>query len=65
MTDVGDVHNAVNVVARVSEILLKHVLHNVGAEISYVREMINGRSAGIHADLALLARNKFFSFSCK
>ena len=65
MTHVGDVHNTVNVISRVRKILFKHVLHNVSAEVSDVREMVNGRPAGVHADLALLTRYKFFSFSCK
>ena len=36
MPHVGDVHNPLHVVADVAQILLQHILHDVGAEVPYV-----------------------------
>ena len=65
MTYVGDIHNALNVVANVAKILFKHVLHSVGTEISYMSKVINRRSAGVDRNLARFSGNEFISFSCK
>ena len=48
MADVGNVHDTVDVVAFIAECLFKNVLHNITAQVSNVRKMINGRSAGVH-----------------
>ena len=64
VSHVGNVHNARYVIACVAKIFFKNVLHNIRAQISYMSEMIDRRSAGIHTYLAFLVRNKFFSDSC-
>ena len=65
MSYVGDIHNSLYVVSDVAEVLLKHVLHDVCAEVTDVRKMIYGRTAGVHAHLALLVRGEIFFCSCK
>jgi hypothetical protein len=65
VSDVGDVHNARNVIARIAQILLQHVLHDIGTQVTNMRIVIYGRSAGIDADLAGLVGYEFFSFMGK
>ena len=48
MADIGDVHDTVDVVAFIAECLFQDILHNITAQVSDVRKMINGRSAGVH-----------------
>ena len=62
---VGYVHNSCNVKTCVAEILFKHVLHNIAAQISDVRVVIYRRAAGVHINLACDVGYEFFSFSCK
>ena len=45
---VGDVHDAVHVVSGVAQVLLQHVLHDVGAQVADVGEMVHGGAAGVH-----------------
>ena len=63
VTNVGDVHNAGNVVAAVTEVAVEDIFHNVGAQITDVRKVIHRRAAGVHAHLAGLVGNEFFFFS--
>ena len=60
MTHVRDVHSTGYVVSRVAEIFFQHVLHNVGAEVADVGEMIDRGTAGVHLHLAGLVGNKVF-----
>ncbi len=62
VTDVRYVHNAGNVVPRVTQISVEYVLHNIRAQIADVGIVIYRRTAGIHLDLAGLAGDEFFSF---
>jgi hypothetical protein len=55
MTDVGDVHNSGHVIPGVTEIFLKHVLHNVRADVADMCEMVYSRSAGVDRNLAFLS----------
>ena len=49
MADIGDVHDTVDVVAFIAEsAFFQDILHNITAQVSDVRKMINGRSAGVH-----------------
>ena len=52
MTDVGDVHDAVDVIAREAQVLLEHVLHDIGAEVADVGKVVDGRAAGVHLHMA-------------
>ena len=65
MAHVRDIHNALHVVADIAEELFKNVLHDVAAQIADMREVINGRSAGVHADLARLVRSEGLHLLCK
>jgi hypothetical protein len=65
MSDVGDVHNSGDVIARVTKILLEHVLHYISPEVADVCEVIDGRAAGINCYLALLARLELIARPCK
>ena len=49
---VGDVHDAVHIIPGVAQILLQHVLHDVGAQVADVGEVIYGGAAGIHLHMA-------------
>ncbi len=48
VADVGDVHDALDVVAEVAQVLLEHVLHDVAAEVADVRVVVDGGAAGVH-----------------
>ena len=63
MTDVGAVHDALDVIADVAQILFKNVLHDVGAQIAYVREVIDGGAAGVHLDDVGMVGYKIFLFT--
>ena len=65
VTNVGDVHNTRNVIAVVAEVAVKDIFHNVGAQITDVRKVINRRAAGVHAHLAGHVRDEFFFCPCK
>ena len=58
VTYVGYIHNSGYVIANVTQIFLKHVLHSVGAEITDVRKVIYGRSAGVYGNLTRLSGNE-------
>ena len=62
VADVRDVHRARHVVAEVAQRLFEHVLHDVGAQVADVGEVVNGRAAGVHFDLAGLVRDEFLFF---
>ena len=56
--DVRDVHHALYVVAEVAQRLFEHVLHDIGAQVADVREIVHRRPAGIHAHFARFVRDK-------
>ena len=58
VSHVGDVHDAVDVVARKAEIFFEHILHDVGAQVADMRVVIHGGAAGVHVHLARCVRNK-------
>ena len=49
---VRDVHHAVHVVAGVAQVLLQHVLHDVGAQVADVGKVVHRGAAGIHFHMA-------------
>ena len=49
---VGDVHDAVHLIAAQFEMSLQQVLEDISAEVSDVRATVNSRSACVDADLA-------------
>ena len=65
VSDVRDVHNALDLVARVAQIAVKDVLHHISAEISDMCIVINRGAAGIYRNLALLAGLKFVAAVCQ
>ena len=64
MADVGDVHNALDIVADIAQILFKYVLHDVGAQIADVREVIDGGAAGVHLDDVGMVGDKLVLGAC-
>ena len=62
MSDIGNVHHAFDFIAPIAEIAVENVFHNVGAQVSDVRKMIDRGAAGIHPDFARHDRDEFFSF---
>ena len=62
MADVRDVHDALDVVAAVAQVLFEHVLHDVAAEVADVGEVIDRRAAGVHFDNVRVIRDEFFLF---
>ena len=66
MADIGDVHDTVDVVAFIAECLFQDILHNITAQVSDVRKMINGRSAGVHFYTARCVCQEFsFFMGCR
>ena len=49
---VGDVHDPVHVVAAVAQEFLQHVLHDVGAQVADVGEVVYRGAAGVHLHAA-------------
>ena len=45
---IGDVHDPFYIVPNITQILIQHILHNIGAQIANVGEMIHCGAAGIH-----------------
>ena len=45
---VGDVHHPVDPIALVAQELLQYVLHDVGAQVADVGEVVDGGAAGVH-----------------
>ena len=62
MSDIGDVHNSLNVQTCEAEVLFKNVLHDVASQVAYVRIVIYCRAAGVHGNLAWGVGDKFFFF---
>ena len=62
MTYVRNVHYALYFIALVPKRSSKQVHKNVGAKITYVRIVVNGRSAGIHPYAFTVHRRKIFFF---
>ena len=60
MPDVGDVHHAVDVIARKAQVLFQHVLHDVGAEVADVCKVVHRRTAGIHLHMSGRMGLEFF-----
>jgi len=60
MPDVCYVHNVLFVVSEESERAVKRVKKNVGAEISDVRVVVDGRSAAVKSHKTFVNRNEFF-----
>ena len=52
MTDIGDIHDALDIVPCIAEELFKNILHDIGTEIADMSKMVHGRAAGVHFDLA-------------
>ena len=59
---VGDVHHPVHLVARVAQVLLQHVLHDVAAQVADVGEVVHRGAAGVHLHLAGGVGHKFLFF---
>ena len=60
MAHIGDVHNTVDIIADKAQILLQHILHNIGAQVADMGKMIHGGAAGIHLHMAGGVGFKFF-----
>ena len=65
VTDVGDVHCTLDIVACVGQVLFQHVLHDVGTEVADVCKVIDGRTAGVHGHLTRFMGDKFVAGVCK
>ena len=52
VSHVGDVHDAVHVVSGVAQVLLQHVLHDIGAQVADVGKVVHGGAAGVHLHMA-------------
>ncbi len=59
--DVRNVHDALDVVAAVAEILLQHVLHDIAAQVADVGKVVDRRAAGVHfEDVGMVGREELF-----
>ena len=60
VSDVGDIHHPLDLISGVAQIPIQNVLHDIGAQISDVRIVVHGGSAGIHTDFSRFVRDQFF-----
>ena len=51
MADIGDIDHVIDVVTAVFECAAQDILEDIGAVIADVLEVVDGRTAGIKADL--------------
>ena len=63
MADVGDVHDALDVIADIAQVLFEDVLHNIGAQIADVSKMIYRRAAGVHLNDVGMIGNEVLLFT--
>ena len=52
VSHIGDVHDAVHVIAHVAQVLLQYVLHDVGAQVADVGKVVHRGAAGVHLHMA-------------
>ena len=64
VSDVGDIHNALDVISGIAKRFFEDILHNVRAQISDMRKVIYGRATGVHFDKLGIVRDKFLTCSC-
>ena len=65
VADIRNVHDALDVVAAVAEILLQHILHDVGAQVADVREVIHRGPTGVHLyDVRMVGDEFLFPARC-
>ena len=55
---IRDVHDALDRVSDITQILLQHVFHDIGAEIADVGIVIDRRAAGVHLDDVRMVRDE-------
>ena len=60
MAHVRDVHHPFHRITSIAQILLQHILHEIGPKIANVGKVVYRRAAGIHLDLPRTVGNKFF-----
>ena len=61
MSDIGNIHNPLDVITLKTELFFQNILHNIASKVADMRIVIYGGSTGIHAYLALNIRYKFFN----
>ena len=57
---VGNVHDPLHVIANVAQVLLQHVLHDVGTQVADMGKVVDSRAAGVHLHDVRMVGNKFF-----
>ena len=62
---VGDVHDVMDLVSALAQVAAQNVHGHEGAEVADVAVVVDGRSAGVHADLVVHERPEFFNFAGK
>ena len=62
MADVGDVHDALDRIPGVTQILFQHILHDIAAEVADMGKMIDRGAAGVHFDQFRVVGDEFFFF---
>ena len=62
---IGEVHNLRDFGAVVFERAFEDVLKQISAEIADVREIVDGRSAGVHADIGAVDRFELLNASAE
>ena len=63
VSDIGDVHDAFDVITGIAQVLFKHVLHYVRAQIADMRKVIHRGAAGVHLDYVGVIGDKVLFFS--
>ena len=65
VTDVGNVHNAFELIAVVFQHATEKIHEHVRSQVAYMRKAVYGGSAAVHADLTLFYRFEILFFSRK
>ncbi len=65
VVDIGKILNEADGIAAPLKIAAQHVENAERTGVSYVYEIVNGRSAGIYFDFVFINRYKLFLCSCK
>ena len=58
MAYIRDVHDPLNIIAQISEILFQYILHDIAAEVADMGKVVYRRAAGVHFNLSRFVGNQ-------
>ena len=63
VADIGDIHDTLDIVTGVAQVLLKNILHDIRAQVAYMCKVIHRRATGVHLDDVGMVGYKIFLFT--